>query len=85
MICGARWPALSHSQLSMFLTSIMSGVSRGRFSATKVFNAVLYAGHVLEGDGTGFDGVPANDRRYTHEQCVRAFHSAAVLAQHTES
>jgi hypothetical protein len=37
MICGARWPALSHSQMSMFLTSIMSGVSRGRFSATAVF------------------------------------------------
>ena len=47
--------------------------------------SVLYAGHVLEGDGIGFDGVPANDRRYTNEQFVRAFHISADLAQHMES
>ena len=33
--------------------------------------SVLYAGHVLEGDGIGFDGVPANDRWYTNERCAR--------------
>jgi alkanesulfonate monooxygenase SsuD/methylene tetrahydromethanopterin reductase-like flavin-dependent oxidoreductase (luciferase family) len=47
--------------------------------------SVLYAGHVLEGDGIGFDGIPANDRRYSNEQCVRAFHICADLAQHMES
>ena len=47
--------------------------------------SVLYAGHVLEGDGIGFDGVPANDRRYTNEQFVRAFHISADLAHHLEA
>ncbi len=47
--------------------------------------SVLYAGHVLEGEGIGFDGTPANDRRYTNEQCTRAFHISADLAQHMES
>jgi alkanesulfonate monooxygenase SsuD/methylene tetrahydromethanopterin reductase-like flavin-dependent oxidoreductase (luciferase family) len=47
--------------------------------------SVLYAGHVLEGDGIGFDGVPANDRRYANEQLARAFHISADLAQHMES
>jgi alkanesulfonate monooxygenase SsuD/methylene tetrahydromethanopterin reductase-like flavin-dependent oxidoreductase (luciferase family) len=47
--------------------------------------SVLYAGHVLEGDGIGFDGVPANDRWYSNEQCARAFDISADLAQHMES
>jgi alkanesulfonate monooxygenase SsuD/methylene tetrahydromethanopterin reductase-like flavin-dependent oxidoreductase (luciferase family) len=47
--------------------------------------SVLYAGHVLEGDGIGFDGTPANDRQYSNEQCQRAFQIATDLAQHMES
>ena len=47
--------------------------------------SVLYAGHVLEGEGIGFDGIPANDRRYTNDQCVRAVHISADLAQHMEA
>jgi alkanesulfonate monooxygenase SsuD/methylene tetrahydromethanopterin reductase-like flavin-dependent oxidoreductase (luciferase family) len=47
--------------------------------------SVLYAGHVLEGDGIGFDGVPANDRWYTNEQFARAFGISADLARHMES
>jgi alkanesulfonate monooxygenase SsuD/methylene tetrahydromethanopterin reductase-like flavin-dependent oxidoreductase (luciferase family) len=47
--------------------------------------SVLYAGHILEGDGIGFGGVPANDRRYTDAQFVRAFQISADLAQHMES
>ena len=46
--------------------------------------SVLYAGHVLEGDGIGFAGVPANDRWYPNEQCVRAFDIARDIAQHME-
>jgi hypothetical protein len=30
----------------------------------------LYAGHILEGDGIGFAGVPVNDRRYTMNSVV---------------
>jgi alkanesulfonate monooxygenase SsuD/methylene tetrahydromethanopterin reductase-like flavin-dependent oxidoreductase (luciferase family) len=47
--------------------------------------SVLYAGHVLEGDGIGFDGIPANDRRYSNDECVRAFHVSADLASHMEA
>jgi hypothetical protein len=47
--------------------------------------SVLYAGHILEGEGIGFGGVPANDRRFTNDQCVRALHISADLAQHMES
>jgi alkanesulfonate monooxygenase SsuD/methylene tetrahydromethanopterin reductase-like flavin-dependent oxidoreductase (luciferase family) len=50
----------------------------------KYFSA-LYAGHVLEGDGIGFEGIPANDRRYSNEEFVRAFHVSADLASHMEA
>jgi hypothetical protein len=43
--------------------------------------SVLYAGHILEGEGIGFGGMPANDRRFTNDQCVRALHISADLAQ----
>jgi alkanesulfonate monooxygenase SsuD/methylene tetrahydromethanopterin reductase-like flavin-dependent oxidoreductase (luciferase family) len=47
--------------------------------------SVLYAGHVLEGDGIGFGGIPANDRRYSDDEFVRAFHISADLASHMEA
>jgi alkanesulfonate monooxygenase SsuD/methylene tetrahydromethanopterin reductase-like flavin-dependent oxidoreductase (luciferase family) len=55
----------------------------GGYTMLKYFS-VLYAGHVLEGDGIGFAGTPANDRWYTNEQCVRAFDIARDMAQHME-
>jgi len=47
--------------------------------------SVLYAGHVLEGDGIGFEGLPANDRWYANDQVVRAFDIARDLAHHMEA
>jgi alkanesulfonate monooxygenase SsuD/methylene tetrahydromethanopterin reductase-like flavin-dependent oxidoreductase (luciferase family) len=47
--------------------------------------SVLYAGHVLEGEGIGFDGIPANDRWYANDRCARAFDIAHDLAQHMEA
>ena len=47
--------------------------------------SVLYAGHVLEGEGIGFNGIPANDRWYANERCARAFAIARDLAQHMEA
>jgi alkanesulfonate monooxygenase SsuD/methylene tetrahydromethanopterin reductase-like flavin-dependent oxidoreductase (luciferase family) len=47
--------------------------------------SVLYAGHVLEGEGIGFDGTPANERWYTNNQFERAFDIAKDLAQHMEA
>jgi alkanesulfonate monooxygenase SsuD/methylene tetrahydromethanopterin reductase-like flavin-dependent oxidoreductase (luciferase family) len=46
----------------------------------KYFSA-LYAGHVLEGDGIGFDGTPANERWYPNERFVRAFDISKEIAQ----
>ena len=43
--------------------------------------SVLYAGHVLEGDGVGFDGVPANDRWYSNDRLSRAFNISKETAQ----
>jgi alkanesulfonate monooxygenase SsuD/methylene tetrahydromethanopterin reductase-like flavin-dependent oxidoreductase (luciferase family) len=43
--------------------------------------SVLYAGHVLEGDGIGFDGTPANERWYANEQFMRAFDISKEIAQ----
>jgi alkanesulfonate monooxygenase SsuD/methylene tetrahydromethanopterin reductase-like flavin-dependent oxidoreductase (luciferase family) len=43
--------------------------------------SVLYAGHVLEGDGIGFDGTPANERWYPKERFVRAFDISKEVAQ----
>jgi alkanesulfonate monooxygenase SsuD/methylene tetrahydromethanopterin reductase-like flavin-dependent oxidoreductase (luciferase family) len=47
--------------------------------------SVLYAGHVLEGQGIGFDGTPANERWYANHQFERAFDIAKDLAQHMEA
>jgi alkanesulfonate monooxygenase SsuD/methylene tetrahydromethanopterin reductase-like flavin-dependent oxidoreductase (luciferase family) len=47
--------------------------------------SVLYAGHVLEGEGIGFQGIPANDRRYSNDQVARAFETARDLAQHMDA
>jgi alkanesulfonate monooxygenase SsuD/methylene tetrahydromethanopterin reductase-like flavin-dependent oxidoreductase (luciferase family) len=46
--------------------------------------STLYAGHVLEGDGIGFDGTPANDRRYSNERYASAFEIARETAQSLE-
>jgi alkanesulfonate monooxygenase SsuD/methylene tetrahydromethanopterin reductase-like flavin-dependent oxidoreductase (luciferase family) len=46
--------------------------------------STLYAGHVLEGDGIGFDGTPANDRWYSNERCAQAFDIARKTAQSLE-
>ena len=42
--------------------------------------SVLYAGHVLEGDGIGFDGVPANDRWYDNDRLSMAMDIARQAA-----
>jgi alkanesulfonate monooxygenase SsuD/methylene tetrahydromethanopterin reductase-like flavin-dependent oxidoreductase (luciferase family) len=47
--------------------------------------SVLYAGHVLEGEGIGFDGTPANERWYANNQFERAFDIAKDLAQQMEA
>jgi alkanesulfonate monooxygenase SsuD/methylene tetrahydromethanopterin reductase-like flavin-dependent oxidoreductase (luciferase family) len=49
----------------------------------KYFSA-LYAGHVLEGDGVGLEGIPANDRWYPNERFVRTFEISKEIAQHME-
>ena len=46
--------------------------------------STLYAGHVIEGDGIGFDGIPANDRWYPNERVLQAFNIAKEHAQITE-
>lgn len=46
--------------------------------------STLYAGHVLEGEGVGFAGTPANDRRYANERLIQAFDIAKETAQLTE-
>ena len=40
-----------------------------------------YSGHVLEEDHIGFDGIPANDRRYPNERLMEAFETAKESAQ----
>ena len=42
--------------------------------------SVLYAGHVLEGDGIGFDGIPANDRWYDNDRLSLAMDIAREAA-----
>ena len=42
--------------------------------------SVLYAGHVLEGDGIGFDGIPANDRWYDNDRLSMAMDIARQAA-----
>ena len=43
-----------------------------------------YIGHVLEGDGIGFEGTPANDRRYPNERLAQALEYSRELAIHLE-
>ena len=47
--------------------------------------SALYAGHVLEGEGVGFSGTPADDRWYTNERCIQAFEIAKDTAQCMEA
>ena len=42
--------------------------------------SVLYAGHVLEGDDIGFEGVPANDRWYDNDRLSTAMDIARQAA-----
>jgi len=46
--------------------------------------STLYGGHVLEGDGVGFTGTPANDRWYSNDRLAQAFPIAKETAQLTE-
>src|SRR5215831_4469225 len=43
--------------------------------------SILYAGHVLEGDGIGFAGTSANERWYPNERFARAFDISKEIAQ----
>lgn len=47
--------------------------------------STLYAGHVLEGDGVGFAGTPANDRWYANDRLAQAFDIAKNTAQFMET
>jgi len=47
--------------------------------------SALYAGHVLEGEGVGFSGTPADDRWYTNERFIQAFEIAKDTAQCMEA
>ena len=41
----------------------------------------LYSGHVIEGEGLGFDGIPADDRWYPNDRLIQAFDIAKECAQ----
>ncbi|MFQ6029549.1 MAG: LLM class flavin-dependent oxidoreductase [Dehalococcoidia bacterium] len=43
--------------------------------------SILYAGHVLEGEGIGFEGTPHDDRWYPNERLAMAFNIAKDTAQ----
>ena len=43
--------------------------------------SVMTMGQVLQGDGIGFDGVPANERWYPNERLVEAFDMTLETAQ----
>ena len=46
--------------------------------------STLYAGGVLEGDGIGFDGIPADDRLYDNDRFIQAFDISKEFAQLSE-
>ena len=46
--------------------------------------SVLYAGHVLEGDGIGFSGTPHDDRTWDNERLAMSFDIAKDLASRME-
>lgn len=43
--------------------------------------STLYAGHILEGEGIGFDGKPANERCYSNAEFAQVFDIARRVAQ----
>ena len=45
----------------------------------KSFSA-LYAGHILEGEGIGINGIPHDDRRYSNDQLIKVFDIAKDTA-----
>ena len=46
--------------------------------------STLYAGHVLEGEGVGFDGTPHDDRWYSNARLAQVFDIARDTAQKLE-
>ena len=42
-----------------------------------------YAGHIVD-DNLGFEGTPANDRRYSNEKLAQAFGWSLDFSQHLE-
>jgi alkanesulfonate monooxygenase SsuD/methylene tetrahydromethanopterin reductase-like flavin-dependent oxidoreductase (luciferase family) len=46
--------------------------------------SALYAGHVLEGDGIGWHGTPANERWYANDRLAQTFDIARETAQFME-
>ena len=42
--------------------------------------STLYAGHILEGEGIGFDGIPHDDRWYSNERLIEVFDIAKESA-----
>lgn len=46
--------------------------------------STLYAGHVIEGDGIGFQGTPADERQYDNARFAKAFEIAKDTAQTME-
>ena len=42
--------------------------------------STLYAGHILEGEGIGFDGTPHDDRWYSNERLIEVFDIAKDTA-----
>jgi alkanesulfonate monooxygenase SsuD/methylene tetrahydromethanopterin reductase-like flavin-dependent oxidoreductase (luciferase family) len=43
--------------------------------------STLYAGHILEGEGVGFGGIPHDERWYSNERLIQAFEIAKDTAQ----
>ena len=43
--------------------------------------STLYTGHVLEGEGIGFNGTPHDDRWYSNDRLIQAFDIARETAQ----
>ena len=43
--------------------------------------STVFVGSVLDGDGTGFEGTPANDRWYSNDRLLQSFDDAKNMAQ----
>ena len=47
--------------------------------------STLYTGHVLEGEGVGFEGIPHDDRWFSNDRLIQAFDIAKDTAQTLEA